>query len=74
MPIRDLCSVSLTRAERQAVVDGGGFETETLRTILQPIVWFAVVEPQEKDRMKQGEGAYNVSDEGVRNSPPTCWV
>ncbi len=42
--------------------------SSTLRHFLQPIVWSFIIDPQEKDRMKQTEGSYNMSDEGVRTA------
>ncbi len=52
----------------QACLKDHTIASSTLRNFLQPIVWGVIIDPQEKDRMKQTDGSYNLSDEGVRTA------
>jgi U3 small nucleolar RNA-associated protein 20 len=52
----------------QACLKDHTVSSSTLRNFLQPIVWGVIIDPQEKDRMKQTDGSYNLSDEGVRTA------
>ena len=56
----------------QKAVAGGSLSPVSLRYILMPLVWWNIVEPQEKDprgkAYKADDGAYNLSDEAVRTA------
>jgi U3 small nucleolar RNA-associated protein 20 len=56
----------------QKVIEAGGITPTSLRYILMPLIWWNMIEPQDKESggkaYSADDGAYNLADEAVRTA------